>query len=249
LLLIFNFLGHLAVTKKPSQQSDLEHARQLWAGRFQGVLSTQSVAEPGYPFGSVVPYCLDRTGLPVFLLSHLAQHCKNLETDPRCAFTIAEPAGGDVQQSLRLTCLGDCSLAPPDDSETNRRYLRYFRYFPNARTYFEQLNFRLYRLVLRRFHYNGGFATARWLGTDRVVRPSTLNPAQEMQLVDHIERTHPRLLGELDGGSASAKEQARIPGIDPWGLDLALGERLTRIPFPRRLDSQADLDAHLHDLL
>ncbi len=76
-----------------------EPVRQLWAGRFQGVISTHSRSEPGYPFGSTVPYCLDRAGRPLFLFSHLAQHAKNLEADPRCAFTLSEPVPGDIQQS------------------------------------------------------------------------------------------------------------------------------------------------------
>lgn len=38
-----------------SDDDRFEAARQLWAGRFQGVIATQSLAEPGYPFPSVVP--------------------------------------------------------------------------------------------------------------------------------------------------------------------------------------------------
>lgn len=54
-----------------------------------GVLSTHSQAHPGYPFGSVVPYCLDNVGFPLLLLSHLAQHTRNLMAEPRCALTLA----------------------------------------------------------------------------------------------------------------------------------------------------------------
>ena len=58
-----------AARHEPDHDDSFEPARQLWAGRFQGAISTQSHAEPGYPFGSPVPYCLDRTGRPVFVLS------------------------------------------------------------------------------------------------------------------------------------------------------------------------------------
>lgn len=47
------------MTDRQERERDLGEVRQLWAGRFQGVLSTHSLAEQGYPFGSVVPYCLD----------------------------------------------------------------------------------------------------------------------------------------------------------------------------------------------
>lgn len=228
---------------KPDRDRDLEAVRQLWAGRFQGVLSTQSLAEPGYPFGSVVPCCLDRAGLPLFLLSHLAQHSKNLEADPRCAFTVAEPTAGDVQESQRLTCVGNCTASPPEDGDARKRF---FRYFPWCLTYYTQLNFKLYRLVPNRFHYNGGFATARWLSTDRVVRPSTLSEAAEATLIERVEQAHPLLLRRR-AAEEPDEDPPRVAGIDPYGLDLAIGVRLERFPFPRRLDNSEDLDDYLQE--
>ncbi|MGH9816446.1 MAG: heme iron utilization protein, partial [Candidatus Acidiferrales bacterium] len=53
-------------------------ARQLLLRDYQGVLSTLSVAVSGYPFGSLVPYCLDRQGRPIILISRIAQHSKNI---------------------------------------------------------------------------------------------------------------------------------------------------------------------------
>jgi len=232
------------MTNNPGPDGDLKEVRQLWAGRFQGVLSTQSLADPGYPFGSVVPYCLDGAGQPLFLLSHLAQHCKNLDADPRCAFTIAEPTEGDVQQSLRLTCLGDCSPIPPQDAAAASRY---FSYFPQGRVYFEELNFRFHRLTPRRFHFNGGFATARWLGTDRILRSSFPDPAQERQLRGEVEQRLPSVIRGLPDIGASSDEQTRIAGLDLWGLDLAAGDRLRRIPFSEPVESVADLLAQLGD--
>ncbi len=200
-----------------------EDARQLWAGRFQGVLSTHSQAEPGYPFASVVPYCLDREGRALLLLSHLAQHTKNLIADPRCGISVAEAAEGDVQQTLRLSCLADCRAVEGTDTDAHGRW---FRYYPDSRVYFEQLNFRLYRLQPKRFHYNGGFAAARWLGTERVLRPSPFSADEETGVLD-----------ELAGLTPSLAPPARLAGVDPWGLDLRHADRLERIPLPGPLDT------------
>lgn len=41
-----------------------KHARELLLKEYRGVLSTHSKAMPGFPFGSVVPYCLDAEGRP-----------------------------------------------------------------------------------------------------------------------------------------------------------------------------------------
>jgi len=226
---------------------NFEPARQLWAGRFQGVISTQSTAEPGYPFGSLVPYCLDHDGLPIFLFSHLAQHARNLASDPRCAFSLAEPVPGDVQQGQRLTCIGTCGPIDRPDPDAIRRYLSYF---PEARLYYEQLNFRPYRLQPKRFHYNGGFATARWLGNERVLRPSTLDAAAEVELRRALAQ-HASLSLEalLPTGTDQAPAPLRIAGIDPWGLDLGRGDRLHRRPFPRPLSDAERIGAYLATLI
>ena len=223
-----------------------EPVRQLWAGRFQGVISTQSTAEPGYPFGSLVPYCLDRDGLPILLFSHLAQHARNLEANPRCAFTLSEPVLGDVQQGQRLTCIGECAPIEGPEPDAIRRYLRYF---PEGRMYYEQLNFRPYRLRPKRFHYNGGFAAARWLGNERVLRQSPLDAAAETALAETLTRTQgSRLAALLPGARTDAPAPIRVAGIDPWGLDLGRGDRVRRLPFPRSLTDAAEIGAYLDSL-
>jgi heme iron utilization protein len=117
-----------------SSDEQAHAARQVLAGTFQGVLSTHSLEQAGYPFGSVVPYVLDRDGLPLLLLSHLSQHTKNLDADGRCGLTVVEMGDGDVQERGRLSAVGDVTPSGLDaDFEC------YFRYFPHARMYFEQL--------------------------------------------------------------------------------------------------------------
>ena len=220
----------------PEGDQRFEDARQLWAGRFQAVLTTHSLADPGYPFASLVPYCLDREGQVLLLLSHLAQHTKNLLADRRCGLCVVQVAEGDVQQSLRLSCPADAEPVGPADADSHARW---FRYFPASRAYFAELNFRLYRVRPRRFHFNGGFATARWLGTERILRASPLDGAQEAHLLAALGDL-PGRLSEHDNPSGLT---IRLAGVDPWGLDLALGERLTRVPLPgpmSTLDSLRD---------
>ena len=57
---------------------------QLYLGRV-GTLSTVSRKQPGFPFGSVMPYALDSRGRPVFLISSMAMHTQNLQADPDLA--------------------------------------------------------------------------------------------------------------------------------------------------------------------
>jgi putative heme iron utilization protein len=62
-----------------------ERARTLMYRSRVGSLSTLSRKQPGFPFGSVMPYGLDEQGRPIFLISTMAMHTQNLQADPRVA--------------------------------------------------------------------------------------------------------------------------------------------------------------------
>ena len=71
--------------------SHAERARTL-----AGVIGTGTLCtlRDGHPYGSFVTYGLDG-GSPVFLVSVLAEHTKNLSTDPRCSLLVSEPTAED----------------------------------------------------------------------------------------------------------------------------------------------------------
>jgi len=212
-------------------------ARQVLAGTFHGVLSTHSLEQTGYPFGSVVPYVLDQDGLPLLLLSHLAQHTKNLDADGRCGLTVVEAGARDVQERGRLSAVGDVRPSGSDaDSE------RYFRYFPHARMYFEQLGFRFYRFTPLRFHWNGGFATARWLGIDRIVRANPLSRESQEQILAHMNQNHADALRQYLMATDGINETDGVSmlGIDAEGIDLRAMDKLRRIPLTRTIGSDAE---------
>lgn len=210
-------------------------ARQLWAGRLAGVLSTHSLDLPGYPFGSLVPYCLDADGMPLVLLSHLAQHTKNLEADGHCSLTVTASGDGDVQRLARLVAVGDMEPIPADQGG------RFLRYFPHTEVYLRELNFRFHRLRPRRFHFNNGFTSARWFDPERILHPNPLAPGEELAILAHMNRDHPVALSSYlrRTGVSLTKEDStvRMVGMDGEGIDLArnLGdeEQLHRLALPR----------------
>jgi putative heme iron utilization protein len=222
----------------------VEDACRLWYGRFNGVISTQSLAVPGYPFGSVVPLCLDQTGRPLLLLSHLAQHSRNLTADPRCALTLFERPAGDIQQGRRLTCVADCHAYADADA-----LARYCRHFPNGRVYAEQLGFRLYRLEPLRFHYNGGFATARWLGTERLLAAPPFSVADEQALLRRLRADRAERLADLlDEGRSHGGGPPDLVALDRWGLTLRDGDSLRRLQAAQPIDDWDSLTAAIeHD--
>jgi hypothetical protein len=90
---------------------------------YRGVLSTHSKAMPGFPFGSVVPYCLDEQGRPLILISRIAQHTHNLQKT-RSVRCWSASAAEDVQAVGRLTYLAEAqqledeALSKPPPSVT-----------------------------------------------------------------------------------------------------------------------------------
>src|SRR5450631_1802252 len=95
------------------EPSFAERARTLmYLGRI-GSLSTLSRKQPGFPFGSLMPYALDTQGRPIFLISTMAMHTQNLQADPRASLFVTEPgASGDPLGSSRVTLIGNVVRIP-----------------------------------------------------------------------------------------------------------------------------------------
>ena len=76
-----------------STPTHAERARTLIAQISTGTLCTLALDPEGYPYGSFVTVAFEN-GDPIFLISGLAEHTKNLERDPRASLLVAE--GGTV---------------------------------------------------------------------------------------------------------------------------------------------------------
>ncbi len=216
----------------PKESTAVVEARALLSRRFHGMLATHSTGHPGYPFASAVPFSLDPSGSPLLLLSHLAEHTRNLEGDPRCSLLLVDEGGGDVQQLARLTLLAD---ARPVDTPEPHLLERHFRYYPQGRAYFEELNFRFFRLEPARAHFVGGFGSARWLAPGQLKDPLRFDPGEEVRLLGLVNG---ELMHHLHRVYRSAFLREQTPedpivavGVDRRGIDLRHGDHLCRRRF------------------
>src|SRR5882757_3884072 len=71
-----------------------------------GSLASQSVKMPGYPFASLLPFVPDEQHRPVFLISRLAEHTKNLIEDCRASFLVHGMDGQNALATERVSLLG-----------------------------------------------------------------------------------------------------------------------------------------------
>src|SRR6202451_4465537 len=90
------------------EPSFADRARTLLYLARIGSLSTLARKQPGFPFGSVMPYGLDEHGRPIFLISTMAMHTQNLQAESRASLLVTQPdAGGDPLGASRVTVIGN----------------------------------------------------------------------------------------------------------------------------------------------
>ncbi len=200
-------------------------ARRLFLQQSFGVLSTISLDMPGYPFGSITPYCADRQCRPVIYISSIAQHTQNILADPRVSLTVLENAdSGDVQARGRLTCIANARPLSPDEDDVRERY---FRYFPQSREYAGTHDFEFFRLDLVRVRFIGGFGRIYWIEPDEFILQNPFSPSQETRILQHMNDDHMAALRHYAGADSVV-----MVGIDSEGFDVLNSSKKRRFFFP-----------------
>jgi len=122
----------------------------------------------GFPFGSIVRFVLGQSeaykGLPILLLSRLAEHSKHIAQQNKVSLLISEmDAAKDIQQQARLTLLGTMVRLSVDDPALIQDGEVYFSQYPESRDYFNLLDFDFYYLKIEKMRYVAGIGRAHWL--------------------------------------------------------------------------------------
>jgi len=159
------------------KKDELElEVRQLLQSTNLGMLSTYSTEESegkaaGFPFGSMVRFVIgcddENKGQPILMLSRIAEHSKHIAQQNKVSLLVSavssEVSSEDIQQTARLTLLGEMQKLDVDDPAIQHDAEIYFQQFPETREYFQLLDFDFYRLRITKGRYIGGFARAHWL--------------------------------------------------------------------------------------
>lgn len=209
-------------------------ARELFLKHSSGVLSTISIDVPGYPFGSVTPYCVDDRSRPVIYISHIAQHTRNIIADSRVSLTVVDGNGDsdDVQAQGRVTCIAN---ARPIGQGQAYIADRYFRYFPSARQYDQTHDFSFFRLELVRIRFIGGFGQIHWVEPAEFMAANPFSEAEALQIIQHMNNDHPDALRHYCAGDA-----AEMIGIDANGFDVRTAGRKVRFTFDTPIRNMAE---------
>ena len=207
-------------------------ARQFLHSTHNGILSTFSSRFTGYPFGSVAPFVLDQHAQPVILISSIAEHTKNILTNPKVSLLVFE-GNEDLQASSRLTLMGEASkiettVTSPDYQNLQARYLRYF---PESASYFATHDFAthdfaFYRITITHARFIAGFGKMGWIEGDELTgsaltsTPSILS-TQEIGIIEHMNADHAHsMMGYCQHFHDVTAINTKMLGIDCEGFDI-----------------------------
>jgi len=172
------------------EPSYAERARTLmYMGRL-GSLSTLSRKQPGFPFGSVMPYGLDDHGRPIFLISTMAMHTQNLQADPRASLLVAQQeTDGEPLGASRVTLVGN--ILPVENTDLAEARKLYLDRHANSKYWVDFEDFSFYRMEVVDVYFVGGFGVMGWVSASEYEfsRPDPLADSMA-EIIQHMNADH-----------------------------------------------------------
>jgi putative heme iron utilization protein len=232
-------------TEEPNpapETSYAERARTMLSLNQVGVLSTQSNKRKGFPFGSTMPYALNDAGRPLFLISAMAMHTKNLKADQHASLFVTDPeAQSDPLGAGRMTLIGNAEPVPQDDLAAARA--AYLARHENAKYYVDFADFSFWRLHPVDLYFVGGFGVMGWVDHsdfEQAVADPLAEAAQG--ILEHMNKDHAAAMIDIARHEKGvAASEAKMTAVDRLGFHLRLKTpervRSVRIGFPNEVRS------------
>jgi heme iron utilization protein len=198
-----------------------------------GTLATHSREPAGFPYPSILPFAPDVRHRPTILVSRLAEHTRNLQSDARAGFLVAHAPDGDVLNGQRVTLLGSFEMVEPEPAVVGR----YVRYHPDAERYLALGDFSFWVMTLERLRYIGGFGAMGWLDG------AELDPLDPVPFDDECA-----LLAWFDAHPQRAHD-LKLLGVDRYGADLKTGVVRSRFIFKAAAKDTDSLHVALEDCI
>ena len=221
-------------------------AKRLMRLARTGALATLEAEGSGL-LTTLVGVASDFDGAPLFLMSTLSRHTRNLAHDPRASLLLTGAHDrGDPLNHPRVTLGGRVELGAASSAKS--RYLQRNR---KAALYAGFADFGMFRLRIESVHFNGGFGRAGALTPADVLASrageAALTEAEE-RLIAEVNALGDAPLARLAGHKAS-RTAWRAIGLDCEGLDLAAGGRAARVQFHVPADDPATWRMRLEERL
>lgn len=211
-----------------------ERARTLVSQLTTGTLCTLAADPTGYPYGSFVTVAFDK-GNPVFLVSTMAEHTRNLQQDPRASLLVAEGGSEDPLANGRVTLLGLCRQIEGDNSSARASFLTTHQ---NARYYADFRDFAFWQLQVESIRYIGGYGRMSWVeAADWYAAEPDPLASSAAGVIEHMNQDHPEalLLYCKAFSKATNITAASMTEVDRYGFEMSVvipeGRRPVRLAF------------------
>lgn len=235
---------------RPTDEAAWTLARGLLRSARSGALA--SLGRDGHPASSLVSLATDVDGTPLILVSALSAHTGNLIAEPRASLLIANTGKGDPLAHARITLKLAAWRVSRETSEAQRVRRRFLARQPKAALYADFGDFSFFSLDILGASLNGGFGRAYELAASDLLSDAAAAEALadiEAGAVAHMNEDHADALQLYATALLGARKgNWRATGLDPDGLDLALGDAVLRLPFPVPVDGPGPLRKVLADL-
>ena len=213
-----------------------ERARTLVTQASTGTLCSLAIEPAGHPYGSFVTVAFDG-GDPVFLLSALAEHTKNLQRDARASLLVAEDVSDDLLANGRVTLLGSCR---PVEGDPASERVAFLHAHPHSAYYADFRDFGFWRLGVESVRYIGGYGRMSWVekAAWEEAEPDPL-AASAAGVVTHMNADHADAMVDYCVAFSKATEvaSATMTNIDRYGFEMSAvtseGPRPVRLAFPQ----------------
>ncbi len=210
-------------------------AQQFLFGTQKGILSTHSAKYEGYPFGSVAPYVVNHQGMPVILISSIAEHTKNIKQNAHVSLVVFNNES-DLQANARLTLLAQ---AEQTDKQNDLLRTRYLRYIPQAESYFDAHDFSFYTLHITHARYIAGFGKMGWVDGEDFQIPTNPLLTEETDILNHMNQDHvDNLKAYCQHFYQTVPSSLEMIGIDSLGFDIRIApEQVLRFHFAQPIQN------------
>lgn len=210
---------------------NLDTAIHLLHAVSSGTLATHSLQLPGYPFASALPFVPDERHRPLFLVSSLAEHTRNLLSDHRASFLVSSPGESNLLAGARMTLVGDAIRIEPSPE----LIARYLRYQPDAEQYLSLGDFAFFRLEPKRVRYIAGFGQMGWVEENDWAQASILPLTSEATCLRELAGIHP--------------PGVRLLGLDCYGADIERHGKRDRLRLATPVGAPEKIAGSMHRLL
>ena len=198
-----------------------ERARTLVAQHKVGALASLAQDPVGFPYASFTTFALD-AGEPVFLISRMAEHTRNLLGDSRASLLVHDSDKADPLANGRVTLLGRVERVQRPAEREREVFLAAH---PTAGYYVDYTDFDFYRMRVESLRYIGGYGRMSWVDADafRAAEPDPLAAASS-GILSHMNKDHASALVAYARAFTSAHDatEAVMTAVDRYGFEMTV---------------------------